>query len=73
MTEKIIEAWAESTIIQGSIALMSVATVIYLAVVGKPIPDILNTIVAAVLGFYFGQKTAVMAQKIARERISGGG
>lgn len=51
-----ISLWKSSSLIQGAMALSSVAAIIYLSITGQPIPDILAAIVMAIIGFYFGTK-----------------
>ena len=58
MREQFVELFETSAIIQGSMALACTAAIIYLAVVGKDIPEVLVGIVMAVVGFYFGTKRA---------------
>ena len=55
----------EGHIIAGLIGLGSVGAIIYLAVVGMPIPEALITIAAAVVGYYFrtGVEAAVRARR----------
>lgn len=50
------EAFKNSTIIQGTITLVVVAGVTYLAVTQQPIPEVLSGWGALVVGFYFGSK-----------------
>lgn len=37
-------------------ALLSLGAIVYLAVTGNPIPDVLVGVVMAIIGFYFGTK-----------------
>lgn len=50
------ELFLSSAIIQGLMALGAVGAVIYLAVAGQEIPEVLTGIVMAIIGFYFGSK-----------------
>jgi len=56
MTNKILDLWKSSALIQGSLALLTTGAIIYLAVVSKPIPEILVATLGTILGFYFGTK-----------------
>lgn len=55
-----------STIIQGVIAIGSVGTIVYLAIVGQPVPEVLVSIASAIVGYYFG--SVVQAKIAARKR-----
>lgn len=57
------ELLRQSVLVQATIALCCVGAVIYLAVTGQDIPDLLTNITMAVLGFYFGSKTQYMTMK----------
>lgn len=46
----------DSVIIQGIVTLACVGTIIYLAVTGQPIPELLQTVTTLVIGFWFGSK-----------------
>lgn len=50
------ELFLSSAIIQGVMALGAVGAVIFLAVTGREVPEVLNMIVMAIIGFYFGSK-----------------
>ena len=56
MNPKLLDLFKSSAIIQGALALMTTAAVIYLAITQQPIPDILIGIVMTTVGFYFGAK-----------------
>ena len=47
---------AKSVIVSGFIVFVCVSTLAYLAIAGKPIPDVLVNITLTVVGFYFGSK-----------------
>jgi len=49
---------AASVIVQGLLALMSMAGVIWLAVLGRVDAGVVVGVLFVVVGFYFGQKTA---------------
>ncbi len=67
--DRIIEMWVESSLIQGILALMVMTAIIYMAVTGQQIPDVLGNIAALVVGFYFGQKVQQGAEKLARQMM----
>jgi len=54
--DKFLDLLAESVIVSGIIALACIGAVVYLAVVGQPIPDVLVNICMIVVGFFFGGK-----------------
>ncbi len=56
MTPKLLDLWKSSALIQGTLALATTGAIIYLAVTGQDIPEILVGIVMAIIGFYFGAK-----------------
>ena len=47
----------ESYIIQGTVTLIVVSTIVYLYIVGRPVPTELVNIAMLILGFYFGGKS----------------
>lgn len=47
----------KSTIVSGAIALGVTGAVVYLAVAGLPIPDLLGNVALIIIGFFFGSKT----------------
>jgi hypothetical protein len=49
-------ALLESTIIQGTVTLILIASIVYLAVTGQTIPEVLVNAVMIVIGFWFGSK-----------------
>jgi len=60
------ELLEESVLIQGTMAIGLLATIIYLAVQGREVPDILTNGFLLILGFYFGSKTTVEAKKLVK-------
>jgi len=50
------ELLKESVILQGILAISFAGAVLYLAVTGQPIPEILSNVLALIIGFYFGSK-----------------
>ena len=55
----------ESVIVQGVMTLMVWGAIIYLVVVGKPVPDILSAGGMGIMGFWFGSKVTSSAQAMA--------
>ncbi len=64
MANKLIDLLQQSVIVQGALTLGVVGVWLYLHATGHPIPDGLNQIVGLVVGFYFGGKSLLQAQKI---------
>ncbi len=56
MKGQFVELFRSSAVIQGTMALICTGAVVYLAVTGKPVPEVLVGIVMATVGFYFGTK-----------------
>ena len=50
------DALASSIILSGTIALACIGTMCYLAIVGRPIPDVVTNICLVVVAFFFGNK-----------------
>jgi hypothetical protein len=46
----------KSTLVSGLIALAVVGAIVYLSIVGKPIPDLLGNTALIIVGFFFGSK-----------------
>ena len=63
--DKFLELLEESVLIQATMALGLLGTIIYLVVMQMPVPEILTNGFLLILGFYFGSKTAVEARKTA--------
>jgi len=55
------ELMSESVITQALITVMVLGVWIAMLIIGKPIPELLNTLVAVVVSFFFGSKMG-MAQ-----------
>ena len=47
----------DSVIVQGLVTLSLTGSVIYLAVAGRPVPDLLGSATLLSLGYYFGSKS----------------
>ena len=62
---------AKSVIVSGFIVVVCMSTLAYLAIVGKPIPEVLINITLTVVGFYFGSK--VGATEVTRNIDKAGG
>ena len=56
MVNKMILLLKSSVLIQGTMALAGFGAIVYLAIVGRPIPEILAALVGSMIGFYFGTK-----------------
>lgn len=54
--KKIIALLKSSVLIQGTMALAGFGAIVYLAIAGRPIPEILAALVGSMIGFYFGTK-----------------
>jgi len=52
------ELLRESVLISGIIALMCVGAVVYLAVRGMAVPDVLSNLTYAIVAFFFGGRVA---------------
>jgi len=50
------EQFAKSNIISGVLALSLTGAVVYLAVTGQPIPELLGAALTSIIGFFFGTK-----------------
>jgi len=70
MPDKFWELLEKSVIVSGTLALGLAGAVIYLAIVGKPIPDILSQALIAVIAFFFGQRGEVAVREKASARRS---
>jgi len=57
-----------SVIVSGFIALGVLGAVVYLSVVGQPIPDLLGNAALIIVGFFFGAKTQATASYNANAR-----
>ncbi len=61
--DKFWELMEESVIVQASLSLGLGGAVIYLAVTGQPVPDLLSAMFGTVMGFWFGTKTQQLVHK----------
>lgn len=59
------DLFASSVIVSSLIAVSCVGCMLYLAVIGKPIPDIVVNVTMIVIGFFFGGKVQAAQQSIA--------
>lgn len=57
LSEKLLDLWKSSAIIQGTIALVLTVTVCYMYAEQKPVPVELVGILTLIIGYYFGTKT----------------
>ena len=53
----------ESVIIQGTITLLLIITICYLAIANQPVPTFLQDTTALVIGFWFGAKVQNLINK----------
>jgi len=58
-----IDLLKSSALIQGIIATCVIITVCALAIMGKPIPELLATITLAIVGYFIGVKQGVLTSK----------
>jgi uncharacterized membrane protein YfcA len=56
MWDKFLELLTKSVIMQSVLTILVVGAWLYLIVVGKPVPSLLETIVGVIIGFFFGSK-----------------
>lgn len=56
MRDKLIDLFKTSALIQGVMALAGFGVICYLAIIGRPIPEILAALVGTIVGYYFGTK-----------------
>ena len=63
--EKFWDLLERSIIVQSLVTLASVSAVIYLAIIGQPVPQILTDVTMAIVGFWFGSKTTHEVQVMA--------
>lgn len=60
------ELLEKSVIVSGILAIAVVGAIVYLAVVGQPIPEILTALGGTIVGFFFGAKKQQVAAYAAR-------
>lgn len=60
-------ALERSIIVQSTITLLLVASVVYLALASKPVPDLLANLTLMVVSFWMGTKVEYRARDLARE------
>jgi hypothetical protein len=56
MLDKFLDLLARSVIMQSVLTILVVGAWLYMIVVGKPVPELLETVVGLVVGFFFGSK-----------------
>lgn len=59
----------ESVIIQGTITVLIVGAIVYLAIAQIVIPDILGQMGFLIVGFYFGSKSGIAIQTSVKDTI----
>ncbi len=62
MGTKLLDLWRGSSLIQGVMALGATGAIIYLAITGREIPELLAGLVMAIVGYYFGTKQSLSAR-----------
>lgn len=55
--DRFLDLLAQSVIVQGTVTLVLVGAVCYLAVTGQDVPETLQSATMLALGFYFGSKS----------------
>jgi hypothetical protein len=58
------DLFATSTILSGFIVVLCIGALCYLAIVGKPIPEVLVNICLIVVSFFFGTKASTSEAQI---------
>jgi hypothetical protein len=56
MWDKVLDLLARSVIMQSVLTILVVGAWLYMIVMGKPVPELLETVVSLVVGFFFGSK-----------------
>jgi hypothetical protein len=56
MWDKFLDLLAKSVIMQSVLTILVVGAWLYMIVMGKPVPELLETVVGLVVGFFFGSK-----------------
>ena len=56
MWDKFLDLLARSVIMQSVLTILVVGAWLYMIVMGKPVPELLETTVGLVVGFFFGSK-----------------
>jgi hypothetical protein len=56
MWDKVLDLLARSVIMQSVLTILVVGAWLYMIVMGKPVPELLETVVGLVVGFFFGSK-----------------
>jgi len=59
----------KSTLVSGLIALGITFAIIYMAIAGFPIPDLLGNSALIIIGFFFGAKTQGTANRLPQNQI----
>lgn len=67
---KIGELLGTSVLVSGAISLIFVVTVCYLAIIGQPVPELLNNATMIVVGFFFGKGAQLTVQR-AEKKLKG--
>jgi len=67
--DKFWELLEQSVLVSGAVAIMLCGTMCYLAIAGKPVPELLGYAVSGVVSFFFGAKMQKEASARAFRRV----
>lgn len=70
MLSQFLRLLEQSVIVSGLLAAGVSGAVIYLAIVGRPIPDLLANSMLIIIGFFFGGKVQAAEQRISNSLAS---
>lgn len=67
MSDKLYDLIVRGVVVQAGVALTLVGSVVYLAIVGQEIPDVLINLTAVAVGFYLGgESTSRVARALGK-------
>ena len=64
MLDKFIDLLKQSVVLQAALTVMIWGVMMYLIIIGRPVPDILLSAGNIILGFYFGTKAQLYVQNL---------
>jgi len=67
------ELYEKNVVISGVLAVLLVFAVVYLAVTGQPIPEVLAGLTGTVIGYFFGAGKASAGFQVLKGKSKGGG
>ena len=67
MGMKFLQLLEDSVILQATLTIGIWGVALYMAVAARPIPDLVSTGAALILGFYFGQKQAQAVRRAIKD------